>query len=508
MKKANYNILLLDAPQSIWKWFDGTLPSPALAILASYTKNLYNLKVLDLNIDKRPWTTLKSVLSDFKPNLIAIPCTHTCHLNEVDACLKMIRKFCPQAIIIGGGVHFTVFYREYLENKLIDFICLGEGEITFSEFTRTLSEFKEFKDNNINISFEEKITKLKKIDGLAFTVNGEIIKTKHRKQIENLDTVPLPSYELFQMEHYKIPIYGGKETFGMTFSRGCRNKCCFCSESFGWEYTLRKNSPQYAVKHIELLHDIYKRKSFIFADTDFLIDPKWCDEFIDIIKKKKIRINFHIQTACKTIIKNEYLVPKLKEIGLFEIMLGTESPFQEVLNKLKSFHQDKETMIQAMNIVKKNDVLLMTMMFWGTEYDNEMTLREGMKFFEKYSDVICTNALTPYPGTPLFDELTRDEKIYVQDLSVYDQAHIIVPAGDMNYSQTRWTFEKEMLRFYNFNPKFYLKLFSKNRYLRLNYWYYLKLIWAMAFDGLMSPIKYKKELYAKLEYEKIMAEKT
>lgn len=130
MRKASYNILLLDAPQSIWKWFDGTLPSPALAILASYSKSLYNLRVLDLNIDKSP------------------------------------------------------------------------------------------------------------------------------------------------LEHYKIPIYGGKETFGMTFSRGCRNKCCFCSESFGWEYTLRKNSPQYAVKHIELLHDVYNRKSFIFADTDFLIDPK------------------------------------------------------------------------------------------------------------------------------------------------------------------------------------------------------------------------------------------
>ena len=39
----------------------------------------------------------------------------------------------PARIIIGGGVHFTVFYREYLENKLVDFICLGEGEITFSE---------------------------------------------------------------------------------------------------------------------------------------------------------------------------------------------------------------------------------------------------------------------------------------------------------------------------------------------------------------------------------------
>ncbi|HPG60068.1 MAG TPA: hypothetical protein PKW98_19780, partial [Candidatus Wallbacteria bacterium] len=75
MLEKNFKILLLDAPQSVWKWFDGTLPSPALAILASYTKTLYDVRVLDLNVDKTPWQSLKNCLSDFAPDLIAIPCT-------------------------------------------------------------------------------------------------------------------------------------------------------------------------------------------------------------------------------------------------------------------------------------------------------------------------------------------------------------------------------------------------------------------------------------------------
>ena len=91
---------------------------------------------------------------------------------------------------------------------------------------------------------------------------------------------------------------------------------------------MRRNSPEYAVKHVELLRDNYGRTTFIFADTDFLINRAWVEGFIDVIKQRRVNIRFHIQTACTTVIRNESLVPKLKEIGLFEIMLGTESPPQ------------------------------------------------------------------------------------------------------------------------------------------------------------------------------------
>ncbi len=515
MGKKNFKILLLDAPQSVWKWFDGTLPSPALAILASYTKTLYEVSVLDLNVDKTPWRTLKTKLDEFVPDLIALPCTHTCHVNEVRAALLMIRKYAPKTLVCGGGIHFKVFQKQYIESGLVDFIAAGEGELTFSELCRGVSGFKEKADALFSndaaveapVSLEEKYRVLKAIDGLAFMYKGEVYTTAPRAHIKNLDMVPFPSYELFPMQHYKIPIYGGPETFGITFGRGCANRCCFCSESYGWDYTLRRNSPEYAVRHIELLRDNYNRTTFIFADTDFLSNRKWVEGFIDVIKQRRVKIKFHIQTACTTIIKNESLVPELKKIGLFEIMLGTESPFQNVVNKLKSFPLNQKIMIEAMQIVKKYDVLLMAMMFWGTEYDDAETLREGLKFFDKYADITCPNVLTPYPGTPLYEELKQKDKIYIDDMSVYDQSHVIVPAGDMSYAQTRFTYEMGLLKHYNLNPFYYTGLFSKNKFLRTNYWHFTKLIWMNALEGFMNPVRYHKKLYAESEFESVMGEK-
>ncbi|HBC75625.1 MAG TPA: hypothetical protein DC017_12400 [Candidatus Wallbacteria bacterium] len=507
MSRKNFKILLLDAPQSIWKWFDGTLPSPALAVLASYTKTLYDIQVLDLNVDKTPWKTLKERLDGFAPDLVALPCTHTCHVNEVRAALLMIRKLAPKTLVCGGGIHFKVFHKEFLESGLVDFVAMGEGELTFSELCRELSEFKEAAAAGTPVDTENKYGRLKAIDGLSFIYGGGVHTTAPRAQIKDLDKIPFPSYELFPMQHYKIPIYGGNETFGITFGRGCVNKCCFCSESYGWDYTMRRNSPEYAVKHIELLRDNYRRTTFIFADTDFLVNRKWVEGFIDIIKQRKVNIKFHIQTACTTMIRNESLVPELKKIGLFEIMLGTESPFQSVLNKLKSFPLNQKTMIDAMQLVKKYDVLLMAMMFWGTEYDNAETLREGLKFFDKYADITCPNVLTPYPGTPLYEELKAKGKIFVDDMSLYDQSHVIVPAGEMSYAQTRLTYEMGLLRHYNLNPFYYRWLFSKNKFLRINFWHFTKLIWMNALEGFMNPVRYHKKLFAEAEYEAVMGEK-
>lgn len=506
MAKSNYKILFLDAPQSIWQWFDGTLPSPAIAVLASYVKTFYDIRVCDLNVSDRPWDELKRVLEDFRPDLIAIPCTHTCHINEVKGCLQMIRKFHPKGVVIGGGVHFHVFYKELIEAGLVDFVALGEGELTFSELVRTLSRIHEARNSGAPLSGEKKTDLISAVDGLAFMSGGKVVTTKPRKQIQNLDSIPLPSYELFPMERYRIPIFGGPETFGITFGRGCQNKCCFCSESFGWDYTLRRNSPEYAVRHIELLYKNFGRTTYIFADTDFLVNADWIRLFAELIKKRDLKIRFHIQTCVTSVLRNESLIPLLKEVGLFEIMLGTESPFAEVLQKLRKPQKEPQMIINAMETVRRHGVLLMTMMLWGTEFDTRETLRKGLEFFEKYSDIVCPNVLTPYPGTPMYYELKEKGLIEEENFGLYDQGHVIVPAGSMTYAETRSVFDNELMRFHNLNWKFYMKLFSKNEFLRYNQFYYVKLVWARFLEGVASPAHYKKEIYAKKDFERVMSQ--
>ncbi|HBC75624.1 MAG: hypothetical protein A2008_08710 [Candidatus Wallbacteria bacterium GWC2_49_35] len=514
MDAKKYRILLTDAPENLSLWFNGTIPSPALSILAACVKNDYDLKTLDLSIEKNPWEKLKNTLNEFKPHLVGVSCTHTCQLNEVVAELKIIRKFAPGALKVAGGIIFSVFYEKYLREGSIDLAVIGEGETTFRQLTKVLAGRKD-EDEGAGMPAPVKISaskaladELRAIDGLAFMANNELVKAAPRELLKNLDEVPFPAYELYPMAKYTSPTFCGSRAFGVIFSRGCNNRCKFCSEAYEWNYTMRKHSAKYAVDLIELLYTKYGRDIFVIGDTDFLFDRSWVLEFMELVFERKLKIKFHIQSCCGSVIKNQDLLPELKKAGLFEIMVGAESPFSDVLKNLKKPYSNPEVIDRTMKIIKANGLLLMTMLVWGTEYDTQKTLHEGLKYFDRFSDFVCPSPLTPYPGTPLFDEMKEKGKIFVTDYALYDQAHVIMPAGDLDYAATRRVYEFELFKFFNLNYKFYLKMFSKNKFLRLNQRAYVKLVWIHAFESFASRFGFSKKLFRHEEYGKVMSQRS
>ena len=499
MDSKNYKILLVDAPENLSLWFNGTIPSPALSILASCVKKEYDVKVLDLSVEERPWEKLKAVLSEFRPHLTGVSCTHTCQLNEIMAELKIIRKFSPASLIVGGGIIFSVFYEKYIREGLIDIAVIGEGELTFTALAKALAA------HTIDCApVGEYKAELNTIDGLVYMDGNRLVKTQPRAHIQNLDEMPLPAYELYPMHKYSSSTFCGSRAFGVVFSRGCNNRCKFCSEAYEWNYTMRKPSAKYAVGQIELLNNKYGRDIFVIGDTDFLYSREWAAEFAALIFEKKLKIKFHIQSCCGSVIKNQDLLPVLKRAGLFEIMIGAESPFSSVLKNLKKPYSNPEIIDRTMKIIKANGLLLMTMLVWGTEYDTRETLHAGLKYFGRFSDFVCPSPLTPYPGTPLYDEMKQKGNIFVTDYALYDQAHVIMPAGDMDYETTKRTYEFELFKFFNLNYKFYLKMFSRNKFLRLNQQAYVKLVWIHAFESFVARFGYSKKLFKHAEYGKVI----
>ncbi|OQA76808.1 MAG: Radical SAM superfamily protein [bacterium ADurb.Bin243] len=516
-KNSNFKILLLDAPENDMGWFNGNVASPALGYIAAYVKNDFDVKILDLHVEDHPWLTLKQTLLDFKPDLIGITFVHTCHHSEVNSCLRMIKKISPASIVAGGGYLFGVLYEKYIKSGLIDIAVIGEGELTFKYIAATLAERK--KNSTVLSRYDQPLREsLKQIEGLAmakievgtplagFDSNFEVYKSPPRKFIENLDSIPFPAFELFPMDRYNLPIYGGRETFGAMFSRGCANRCSFCTESAAWNHTVRRHSPEYAIKYLKLLYEVYGKKTFVFGDTDFLSKREWVKGFIDNLKASGMKINFFIQACCTSVIKCADLLPELKRLGLFKIMLGAESPFGDVLKLLNKGMQNRNIILRAMDIVKRNDVLLLIMMIWGTEHDTEESLIQELKFFSRYADFISPGMLTPYPGTSLYERLKDKDLIMVDDLSMYDQLHVIMPAGKMSYLETVTTYRKNLFLHFNANWKTYRSLFSKNKFLKRIQWFYFQMMWNSFYKDVLAfgQTNFKKHIIHEKEYDGIM----
>ena len=487
MKDNGFKILLIDAPETDAGWFNGNVASPALAYIASYVKNRFDVKILDLHVEKHPWITLKKTLLEYKPDLIGITFVHACHHSEVNACLGIIKKLCPEIPVAGGGYVFSSLHEKYLKNGLTDTVVIGEGEITFLEISKKLTVIK--REQGPAAGLKEAISSgcLDDIKGLAYEGrDGVIRKTTPRPYIEDIDTIPFPSFELFPMERYFLPIYGGKETFGAMFSRGCANRCSFCTESAAWNHTVRRHSPEYAIKYLKILYNVYGKRKFIFGDTDFLSSREWVKGFIECLRSSGMKINFFIQACCNSVLKCEDLLDELHELGLLEIMLGAESPFADVLNRLNKAGQSESVIEKAMKTVNSHNIILFVMSIWGTEFDTEETLKKQLEFFGKYADFISPGVITPYPGTALAEEMRSKGAVINEDLSLYDQMHVILPAGKLNYNETINVYHKNLILYYVLNPRYYFRLFSGNKFLRRSQYYFMAHIWRSFFKELFS----------------------
>ncbi|MBT4287349.1 MAG: hypothetical protein HOD92_08405, partial [Deltaproteobacteria bacterium] len=187
---------------------------------------------------------ITEIIKQNKPKIIGIGCMYSRHYIDVIAIAKLIKKVDSLIQVVVGGNHATSFYDKVLMDKSIDFVVIGEGEITFHELCSEIGS----KKNNF-----------KAIKGIAFRGNnGEIIKTTDRELIANLDDLPMIDNSLvdtkkYAQQSYKSPFLMRYPSIAIMSSRGCPGKCIYCTVKSVWGRTWRGKSPERTVDEIESL---------------------------------------------------------------------------------------------------------------------------------------------------------------------------------------------------------------------------------------------------------------
>ena len=196
------------------------------------------VKVLDLQItEKEKYDhSLYKTLSEYKPEIIGITCNSHERFYSFDIA-KKVKKWKDVPVVMGGP-HVTFTAEETLQHiKEIDVIVLHEGEDTLVELTKALGD---------GISLE-------KVKGLAYRENGEVRKTPLREFIKDLDRLPFPARELFDVDKYDLylPIFDRPKAMHLLTSRGCPYSCGFCSAKEMSGRRVRFASPEKVLDEME-----------------------------------------------------------------------------------------------------------------------------------------------------------------------------------------------------------------------------------------------------------------
>jgi amino acid adenylation domain-containing protein len=130
-------------------------------------------KIAKSRIDFDNFAELRTLVEAFKPDIIGIR-TLTFFKNFFHRTTAMIRHWGIDVPIIAGGPYGTSGYASILQDKNIDLVVLGEGEITFSEIIQNmLKNGKKLPDEKV----------LKEIKGIAFIPNKERANKNHAREI-------------------------------------------------------------------------------------------------------------------------------------------------------------------------------------------------------------------------------------------------------------------------------------------------------------------------------------
>lgn len=311
--------------------------------------------------------------------------------------MKRIKEEIGCKIALTGS-HVTALAREILtENPFIEFVLMGEYELTVVELA------KELKENG-------------DILGLAFR-NGKNVKiNKPRPIIQDLDSLPLPARHFLPMDRYNEP-FAQIPNQQLISSRGCIFHCVFCllPQTF-YNHTVRYRSPEKVVDEMEMLIK-YKPKEIYFDDDSFTLNPKHVLGVCKEIKDRNLDINWSCMGHA---LITEDVLKTMVDTGCVGVKFGVETASQKVQRQIKK-NLDIEQIRKFVKMAKNFNLRTHATYMIGLPGDTKDTVEQTLKLAVLLgTDRFQISIATPYPGTEFYNWAKQNGHLVTDDFSRYD----------------------------------------------------------------------------------------
>jgi anaerobic magnesium-protoporphyrin IX monomethyl ester cyclase len=241
---------------------------------------------------------------------------------------------------------------------------------------------------------------IQEVEGITFRRNDKIVRNKDRAFIQNLDELPHPAYEHFQLSKYKL---SGKMYLPIITSRGCPFQCTFCLASKMCGKRFRTRSPKKVVDELEWLRDVHGADVFAFYDDTFTFDTKRAYEICEEMRNRGFDLPWDCRTRVDRI--STEILSKMRDTNCQLIHFGVESGSQKMLSAIKK-GTTVEQNERAIRWAKEVGISVAISVVVGYPGETAAMLKQTFDFIRKTGpDYVYVCQAIPYPGTELFDLL-------------------------------------------------------------------------------------------------------
>lgn len=310
--------LLLMLPPCEYKDYSWSLfPSMGIiSLLAVARRSGHEVKYVDCALENYSWEQARDLVEDWNPDYFGMSVLS----SYAYSCYRMaetVKSVNPNITVLFGGQHATGLDLQILRKyPSVDCIVRGEGEVTLEEILEC----------GISPS----------VKGIAIRDrNGNPFRTDPRPLIGNLDSLPIPAYDLVNMEGHFRAVNASRPSFHRSLrysntitSRGCFAKCTFCGTPKTWG-AVRHYSARRVCDVIEMLVKEYGVGDIWFNDDIFPPRKAFLRDFAEEVRRRNLKFWYTCQLRVDQ--ANQETLDWLKETGCYHVFYGVETGSERTL---------------------------------------------------------------------------------------------------------------------------------------------------------------------------------
>lgn len=393
----SYDILLIAPRYGIFGQYY-SFPIGLACISSSLKSAGFKVKCLNLNHYENEDDIIHEIMETYNIKIVATGAL-SAHINEIQRLRNKFKRYSNIQFILGGGL-LSSEPKLIFDELEIDFGVLNEGE-------ETIVELADYILNNRN--------RLENINGIVYRQDGKVIFSKPRDSIANLDNLPYPDYDGFEVEKYldnqlpnddyQISIFDKPRALPVITTRSCPFGCTFCYHPLGKKY--RVSSLDYFFKWLDYLVSKYQVNILYLLDELFSVNKERMLEFAKRIKP------YNLKWACAVRVTDvdDEILRVLKDAGLYSISYGIESANEIVLKSMKKKIKMADVE-NALVLTKKYNIGMQANFIFGDIAETEETYQETLDWWKNNQQYqIMLSQISAYPGTPIYLDVCAAGKI-------------------------------------------------------------------------------------------------
>lgn len=318
--------------------------------------------------------------------------------NNLPAALELCERLkhrLPNVITVLGGCGASFAAEEIVENfGDVDFILRGESDKAFPDLVNALEKSGGQDQTGPTVK------------GAVFRKNGKVIDHGWPDPVLDMDSLPIPSYELWSDTAVDENVSSEFRVHVMEVGRGCPFKCVFCATSRFFKQTFRLKSVDRIIDEVLYIREKVGGKTLMFLHDLLTLDHAFIHQLCDQLIERTPGLEWKCYARLDTL--NESILKKMRDAGCEEIYIGIEvvsDRMQEQIGKYKKINRYEEMMkqLQCMGFIVRLSFVV------GFPFE---TLHDTIPLFDyvfrmralfRENVRIVFGTLSPEKITPLYD---------------------------------------------------------------------------------------------------------